>query len=65
MFKKRRAKRIAERSVDTLMVAPGEVKALNEYLAAGWVLQTSIPVTVGKATVVQHTLVHPDRPLRP
>jgi len=61
VFKKRRAKAIAETSVHSLILFPGQTKPLDEWFAAGWTLQTSVPTKLGKADMVQHTLVHPER----
>lgn len=65
MFKKRRAKAIAEKSVHSLILLPGQTKPLEDWFAAGWALQTSVPTKLGKAEMVQHTLVHPERLGRP
>jgi hypothetical protein len=60
MFKKvRLRRRIAKKSVDTLLLLPSQVEPLEPYIAAGWVVQSSVPVSNGH--MIRHTLVHPDR----
>jgi hypothetical protein len=61
VFKKRNAKAIAEKSVHSLILLPGQTKPLEDWFAAGWTLQTSVPTKIGSADMVQHTLVHPGR----
>jgi hypothetical protein len=48
MFKERRLRRrIAKRSRDTLLLLPSQVEPLEQYIAAGWVVQSSVPVSNG------------------